>query len=110
MGQRIRGRRGVMLRKRRLQRSNYLCSDCLNSEPRVIRQADVVDHITPLALGGEDVDDNTRNLCDEHHQIRTAEQFGHRARVSIGADGWPVGSGAIADRAGRAAVGREWSV
>lgn len=91
MGQRIRGRRGVMLRRRRLARSNYLCIDCLNSEPRVFRRADVVDHVIPLALGGEDIDDNTRNLCNEHHQQRTAEQFGHRARVSIGSDGWPVG-------------------
>ena len=91
MAERIRGRRGVALRKRRLERSNYLCTDCLNSSPRVIRTADVVDHIVPLALGGEDIDDNTRNLCDEHHQIRTAEQFGYRPpRPETGEDGWPV--------------------
>lgn len=52
--------------------------------------ADVVDHTKPLALGGEDVCDNTRNLCDAHHTKRTAEQFGHRLKIEIGKDGWPV--------------------
>lgn len=90
MAERIRGRRGLALRQRRLARSNYLCTDCLNADPRVIRTADVVDHIVPLALGGEDIDDNTRNLCDEHHRIRTAEQFGHRYKPETGEDGWPL--------------------
>lgn len=36
-----------------------------------------VDHITPLAKGGNDEDGNTRNLCAEHHRIVTAQQFGH---------------------------------
>ncbi|MFD1103706.1 HNH endonuclease [Sphingobium olei] len=36
-----------------------------------------VDHIDPLALGGSDEDDNTRNLCEPHHKQVTAEQFGH---------------------------------
>ena len=90
MAERIRGRLGQKLRDRRLQRSNYLCTDCLNSKPRVIRTADVVDHIVPLALGGDDVDDNTRNLCDDHHRIRTAEQFGFKQKPETGADGWPL--------------------
>ena len=90
MAERIRGRRGQKLRDRRLQRSNYLCTDCLNSKPRIIRTADVVDHIIPLALGGEDIDDNTRNLCHDHHQQRTAEQFGFKQKVEIGEDGWPI--------------------
>ncbi|QIG81885.1 HNH endonuclease [Sphingosinithalassobacter tenebrarum] len=34
-----------------------------------------VDHIKPLALGGLDVDENTRNLCEPHHRAVTAEQF-----------------------------------
>lgn len=41
--------------------------------------ATVVDHVTPLALGGSDEDSNTRNLCDPHHKQVTAEQFGHVA-------------------------------
>ena len=86
---RIRGHKGVALRKRRMERSNWLCQDCLNSSPRVIRAADVVDHIVPLALGGDDVDDNTRNLCHACHEVRTAEQFGRPSPKSFGLDGWP---------------------
>lgn len=41
-------------------------------------EATVVDHIKPLALGGSDDDDNTRNLCAEHHRAVTVDQFGHR--------------------------------
>jgi 5-methylcytosine-specific restriction protein A len=52
--------------------------------------ASVVDHTLPLALGGKDIDSNTRNLCDPCHAKRTAEQFGHRPKVEIGEDGWPT--------------------
>jgi 5-methylcytosine-specific restriction protein A len=51
--------------------------------------ASVVDHIKPLALGGSDDDENCRNLCHLHHQQRTAEQFEHKVKQSIGVDGWP---------------------
>lgn len=84
---RIRGRRGVELRKRRLARSKFLCEDCY---PEKVTVAQVVDHIQPLALGGSDVDSNTRNLCHECHEKRTAEQFGFRRRRQISVDGWPV--------------------
>lgn len=89
-GKRIRGHAGVALRESRLRRTNGLCEDC-KSEGRV-KVADVVDHIRPLALGGQDVDSNTRNLCHEHHDKRTAEQFGrdYRPKVTTGADGWPI--------------------
>jgi 5-methylcytosine-specific restriction protein A len=70
-----------------MQRTNWLCEDC-DKEGRVI-PANVVDHIKPLALGGSDRDENTRNLCKAHHAKRTAEQFGHKSKVSIGVDGWP---------------------
>lgn len=90
-GKRIRGRKAVDLRKRRMARSHWLCMDCLNAKPRVIRQADVVDHIVPLAHGGLDIDENTRNLCDECHDRRTAEQFGRKVKQTIGEDGWPTG-------------------
>lgn len=55
--------------------------------------ATVVDHRTPLALGGTDEDSNTRNLCDRHHTIVTAQQFGHALPVEgkgIGRDGRPT--------------------
>lgn len=49
--------------------------------------ATVVDHIKPLAHGGEDIDDNTRNLCDPCHAFVTAEQFGFDlAKAARGVD------------------------
>lgn len=74
--ERIRGRKGQQLRHRRLLRTNYLCEMC--QAQGVIRLAEEVDHIIPLARGGKDVDENTRNLCREHHLMVTAEQFGRR--------------------------------
>nr|WP_132882306.1 HNH endonuclease signature motif containing protein [Sphingomonas sp. JUb134] len=55
--------------------------------------ATVVDHIVPLAKGGSDEDENTRNLCDPCHQVVTAEQFGHqvaRGARGVGRDGRPT--------------------
>ena len=57
----------------------------------MVTAATVPDHIKPLALGGADTDDNIRCLCQSCHSKVTAEEFGHRQRVTIGADGWPVG-------------------
>lgn len=85
---RVRGRKGQQMRKRRLAQDGWLCVDCKAAER--VTAATVVDHIKPLALGGEDVDRNCRALCDDCHARRTAEQFGQRARVEIGADGWPL--------------------
>lgn len=77
MGERIRGRRGVALRKRRLA-NEPLCRLC-KAEGKT-RVATVPDHIEPLALGGEDIDSNIRCLCADHHRQVTAEQFGHRTQ------------------------------
>ena len=85
---RIRGAKGQKLRARRLARTNGLCEDC-QAEGRVTL-ATVVDHIVPLAHGGAESDENTRNLCKSHHDARTAEQFGFRQKIGIGLDGWPV--------------------
>jgi 5-methylcytosine-specific restriction protein A len=85
---RIRGRAAVERRKRRLQRTNGLCERC-DAKGRTTA-AKVVDHITPLALGGTDEDSNTRNLCKSCHDEVTAEQFGHKAKQPIGRDGWPI--------------------
>jgi hypothetical protein len=55
--------------------------------------ATVVDHIVPLAKGGSDEDDNTRNLCEPCHQVVTAEQFDHqvaRGARGVGRDGRPT--------------------
>lgn len=86
--ERTRGRKGVKLRKQRLA-AEPLCRDC--KAEGMIRPATVPDHIRPLALGGDDTEDNIRCLCAEHHDIRTREQFGHKARrATIGEDGWPM--------------------
>ena len=85
---RIEGRKGVALRKRRLQRSKGLCEHC--RAKGITALAEFVDHIKPLALGGLDVDENTRNLCGPCHEAVTAEQFGYKKRLRIGKDGWPL--------------------
>lgn len=87
MAERQRGRRAVAQRLRRL-RAEPLCRDC--AARGVVREATVPDHIVPLARGGSDEDSNIRSLCAECHRTRTAEQFGLRQKVRIGADGWPV--------------------
>ncbi|MGV1682926.1 HNH endonuclease [Sphingopyxis sp. NJF-3] len=73
MGERIRGRKGVELRKRRL-RAEPLCRMC--KAEGIIRQADVVDHIKPLGQGGEDIDENCQSLCHAHHDAKTASEGG----------------------------------
>lgn len=88
MANRIRGRKGMALRKRRLY-AEPLCRDC--SAKGITTAATTPDHIRPLALGGTDTDDNIRCLCADCHAVRTAEQFGHKQpRPAIGADGWPA--------------------
>ena len=91
MAERLRGHKGVAQRRRRMLRSNWLCEHC--QAKGVTRKADVVDHIRPLAHGGPDTDENTRNLCHDCHLDAGAEQFGHRKRITIGLDGWPVDTG-----------------
>src|SRR3546814_16799470 len=80
---------------RRLQ-AEPLCRDC--KEKGVITAATAPDHIVPLALGGSDDDSNVRCLCPECHLERPREQFGHRARSTIGEDGWPLWGGAEGDQ------------
>lgn len=87
--ERLRGRAGQRQRARRLERTRGLCERCDAAGRTVL--ATVVDHIQPLALGGSDEDENTRNLCEPCHVEVTAEQFGHRAPTqAIGVDGWPL--------------------
>lgn len=91
MTERLRGRAGQAQRKRRLARTDGLCEMCLEEDRVTI--ATVVDHKTPLALGGSDDDENTRNLCDPHHDQVTSEQFGHAEPIKgkgIGRDGRPT--------------------
>ncbi|EZP73794.1 Restriction endonuclease [Sphingomonas paucimobilis] len=79
--ERLRGRAGMAQRRRRLQ-AEPLCRDC--KKRGIIAAATVPDHITPLAIGGTDTDDNIKCLCDPCHKRKTAEQFGQR-RAALGA-------------------------
>lgn len=92
MTERLRGKAGVQQRKRRMERTHWLCEWC--EAKGITRTATVVDHSIPLIMGGKDVDENTRNLCVDCNAKATAEQFGYQVRPTIGADGWPI------DRAG----------
>ena len=88
---RIRGGTGQKLRARRLARTDGLCEMCLADDRYTL--ATVVNHKVPLARGGEDVDDNTENLCAEHDAIVTAQQFDRSEPVKgkgIGRDGRPT--------------------
>lgn len=76
------------LRKRILERDNYLCQPCL-AKGRVTA-AKAVDHITPKAKGGTDAEDNLRAICGPCHDDKTAEDKGHRVKPTIGVDGWPI--------------------
>jgi len=86
---RITGRRGVALRTARLK-AEPLCRHC--KERGIVRASVTPDHIKPLAKGGTDTDDNIRCLCREHHDEVTRIEFGHKRRLPIGKDGWPIGS------------------
>lgn len=68
---RVSGRAGVELRARRLAREP-LCRHC--AAKGLTTRAAEVDHIQPLAFGGEDVDDNVQSLCFDCHAIKTAAE------------------------------------
>ncbi len=87
MGERIRGRLGVKLRKARLA-AEPLCRHC--RARGLVRLATVPDHVKPLALGGIDASDNIRCLCADCHRAATAKQFGHKLKQVISITGWPV--------------------
>lgn len=68
---RLRGRAGVAQRERRL-RLFPLCAHC---EARgIVRPTDIIDHVTPLAFGGLDVDENCQGLCNWHNALKTAAE------------------------------------
>lgn len=60
------------LRKRRLD-EEPLCRHC--SDAGYVTQAEQVDHITPVALGGKNVWDNTQSLCLPCHKAKTADDI-----------------------------------
>jgi 5-methylcytosine-specific restriction protein A len=85
--ERIRGRRGVELR-RRILAGNPLCAAC-EAKGRVT-VATAVDHIVPLSKGGSNDEANLRPLCRDCHADKTRADAGHQPKPTYGADGWPV--------------------
>ena len=87
MVERLRGRAGVE-RRARILRAEPLCRHC--KAKGIIRQAEQVDHIRELALGGTDDDSNLQPLCIPCHDRKTQAAFRRKPRIEIAADGWPV--------------------
>jgi len=91
MTERIRGRKLQRIREQHF-RLHPLCVKC--QEKGRVRAATQLDHKVALVNGGKDFDEdegrNRQGLCDDCHDEKTRQDLGHRARVTIGADGWPV--------------------
>jgi len=86
--ERVRGRKGVAMRKRFLY-GEPLCRHC--AAKGLTTLATQVDHITALVNGGSDDDGNKQPLCDECHKVKTAADIRLISKkVRIGLDGWPV--------------------
>jgi 5-methylcytosine-specific restriction protein A len=85
--QRIRGRKLQRIRASVLQ-ANPLCVMC--EAQSIVALATEVDHTQALVNGGKDTQDNRQGLCKECHAVKTAKDMGHKPRVTIGLDGWPM--------------------
>lgn len=85
--ERVRGRK---LQQRRATHFRLfpLCMAC-EAKGRVTIATEL-DHIVPLFKGGSDEPENWAGLCTECHKVKTATDMGHKPRVTIGLDGWPV--------------------
>ena len=85
--QRIRGHKLQRIRRGHLS-EQPLCVACYSKGQ--IKAATELDHIVALMNGGSNEPSNLQGLCTECHKVKTAADKGHRARVTIGVDGWPV--------------------
>lgn len=87
------GHEWMQLRKLILARDYYLCQPCMMTGRAT--EAVAVDHITPKALGGNDDPANLQSICGPCHEAKTAKEAaeaqGRKYRLTIGADGWPIG-------------------
>ena len=53
--------------------NNPLCVHCLEED--IVTQADVVDHIVPIKMGGASLDQrNLQGLCHQHHNKKTHDE------------------------------------
>lgn len=72
---RTRGRAWMEIRKRVLQ-DHPLCVHCRRKG--ILRVATEVDHITPLSMGGTDIESNLQALCYDCHKAKTTREAGQR--------------------------------
>lgn len=68
------------LRKRIMERDNYLCQPC-KAKGR-ITGAKAVDHIEPKAKGGTDDPNNLQAICGPCHDDKTIEDRGGQVTVT----------------------------
>lgn len=91
---RLRGRRLQARRLRKWTQAGGLCANCYTlthyADPRVDPQGFHLDHIAMLHTSKDDSEENTQVLCVPCHEAKTAQDMGHRERVAIGEDGWPI--------------------
>ena len=89
---RIRGRKWMETRARILSRDCGLCQECRRKGilTSLMLATCITDHIIALSNGGSNDDDNLQSLCHSCNETKTAADLGHKQRVTIGADGWPI--------------------
>lgn len=56
-----------------------LCVHC--QAEGIVKATEIIDHVKPIAQGGEDIDDNCQGLCKLHHDLKTSRE------ASIGREG-----------------------
>lgn len=86
---RLRGRK-AQERRLRIWTADPTCAACgkLTEWPNGFE----LDHIVALVNGGSDTDENLQVLCPTPcHQDKCARDMGHKPKMAIGVDGWPVG-------------------
>lgn len=83
---RIRGRKLQEIR-RRAYAEDPTCARCHRV---LLSDGWQSDHKVALANGGDESPENRQLLCDDCHQVKTAEDFGHKRKPLIGEDGWPI--------------------
>ena len=99
---RITGRTLQTLRAR-LFYDHPLCVLC--EAKGVLSLSRELDHIIPLFKGGTNDDSNCQAICLDCHKAKTVIDMGYRPRVTIGADGWPVGNDASGTGRGTSIAG-----
>lgn len=92
---RMRGRKLQERRFRKWTQAKGRCAVCSvlteYDDPRTNPRGFHLDHIKALVNGGKDEESQTQVLCLPCHDIKTAIDLGHRTKVGIGEDGWPMG-------------------